>query len=133
MSYVAAVDHLHGLAQELSPAAPRRKFDIAHMRKLALALGDPQLQFPSVLIAGTNGKGSTGATLAAILAAAGFRTGLYTSPHLTRVTERIRISTPIPESVILSGGRTATEVEGPAYSSPLPNLPRHSATHPQTF
>ena len=63
------------------------------MRTLAAALGDPQTRFPSVLIAGTNGKGSTAATLASILAAAGYRTGLYTSPHLERVTERIRIST----------------------------------------
>jgi folylpolyglutamate synthase/dihydropteroate synthase len=97
MSFVAAVDHLHALGLELAPASantPRRKFDLDHMRILAAALGDPQRQFPAVLIAGTNGKGSTGATLAAILAAAGYRTGLYTSPHLTRVTERIRIANP---------------------------------------
>jgi dihydrofolate synthase/folylpolyglutamate synthase len=92
MSFVAALDHLHGLGQELSPSAPRRKFDLAHMRILATALGDPQTRFPTVLIAGTNGKGSTAATLASILAAAGYRTGLYTSPHLARVTERIRIA-----------------------------------------
>ncbi len=90
MSFVAAVDHLNALGLELAPNAPRRKFDLAHMRTLAAALGDPQQQFPSVLIAGTNGKGSTAATLASILTAAGLRTGLYTSPHLTRVTERIR-------------------------------------------
>ena len=94
MSFAAAVDHLHALTQELAPTAPRRKFDLDHMRILARALGDPQLQFPSVLIAGTNGKGSTAATLAGILAAAGYRTGLYTSPHLSRVTERIRTSNP---------------------------------------
>jgi dihydrofolate synthase / folylpolyglutamate synthase len=94
MSFAAAVDHLHALAQELSPTAPRRKFELEHMRILARALGDPQQRFPSVLIAGTNGKGSTAATLASILSAAGLRTGLYTSPHLTRVTERIRTSDP---------------------------------------
>jgi dihydrofolate synthase/folylpolyglutamate synthase len=94
MSFVAAVDHLHALTQELAATAPHRKFDLAHMRILARALGDPQHQFPSVLIAGTNGKGSTAATLASILAAAGYRTGLYTSPHLSRVTERIRTSNP---------------------------------------
>jgi dihydrofolate synthase/folylpolyglutamate synthase len=60
------------------------------MRALAAALGDPQKQLPAVLIAGTNGKGSTAATLASICAAAGLRTALYTSPHLSRVTERIR-------------------------------------------
>jgi len=47
---------------------------------------------PAVLIAGTNGKGSTAATLASILVAAGYRTGLYTSPHLSVVNERIQIS-----------------------------------------
>jgi len=94
MSYAAAVDHLYALGHELAPTpapAPRRKFDIAHMRILAAALGDPQTTFPSVLIAGTNGKGSTAATLASLLTAAGYRTGLYTSPHLLRVNERIQI------------------------------------------
>jgi dihydrofolate synthase/folylpolyglutamate synthase len=95
MSYVAAVDHLHSLGQELASAAPRRKFDLATMRVLAAALGDPQKQFPAVLIAGTNGKGSTAATLASICAAAGVHTALYTSPHLTRVTERIRTAEPV--------------------------------------
>jgi dihydrofolate synthase/folylpolyglutamate synthase len=97
MSYTAAVDHLLGLTPELSPTAPRRKFSLEHMRTLARALGDPQQCFPSILIAGTNGKGSTAATLASILTAAGLRTGLYTSPHLTRVTERIRTSDPNPQ------------------------------------
>jgi dihydrofolate synthase/folylpolyglutamate synthase len=94
MSYTAAVDHLYALGQELAPStpsAPRRKFDLAHMRVLAGALGNPQTTFPSVLIAGTNGKGSTAATLSSILTAAGYRTGLYTSPHLVRVNERIQI------------------------------------------
>ncbi len=94
MSYAAAVDHLYALGHELAPATPagpRRKFDLAHMRVLAAALGDPQANFPSVLIAGTNGKGSTAATLAGILIASGYRTALYTSPHLIRVNERIQI------------------------------------------
>ena len=102
MSYTAAVEHLHALAQELSPGAPRRKFDLEHMRVLAEGLGNPQQRFPAVLIAGTNGKGSTAATLAAILSAAGLRTGLYTSPHLSRVTERIRTSDPAVCSTALT-------------------------------
>src|SRR6202042_1774270 len=92
--YAAAVDHLYALGHELAPAspsAPRRKFDLAHMRVLAAALGNPQTSYPSVLIAGTNGKGSTAATLSSILTAAGYRTGLYTSPHLLRVNERVQI------------------------------------------
>src|ERR1700761_4087833 len=93
MSYTAAIESLFALAGELytPPGQPRRKFDLEHMRVLAAALGDPQKKFPSVLIAGTNGKGSTSATLASILQAAGYRVGLYTSPHLIRVNERIRI------------------------------------------
>jgi dihydrofolate synthase/folylpolyglutamate synthase len=98
MSYAAAVDHLYALGHELAPATPRRKFDLAHMRVLAAALGHPQATFPSILIAGTNGKGSTAATLASILTAAGYRTALYTSPHLIRVNERIQINgAPIPD------------------------------------
>ena len=101
MSYAAAVDHLYALGHELAPAAPsvpRRKFDLDHMRVLAAALSAPQTTFPSVLIAGTNGKGSTAATLASILTAAGYRTGLYTSPHLIRVNERVQIDgTPISD------------------------------------
>jgi folylpolyglutamate synthase/dihydropteroate synthase len=100
MSYAEAVDHLYARGLELAPntPAPRRKFDLEHMRILARALGSPQDRFPSVLIAGTNGKGSTSATLASILTAAGYRTALYTSPHLSRVNERIQIDgTPISD------------------------------------
>src|SRR5215831_8299179 len=69
-----------------------RKFDLAHIRTLADALGNPQRRFPSVLIAGTNGKGSTAATLASIGQAAGYRAGLYTSPHLVEINERMQIN-----------------------------------------
>ncbi|HEY0306658.1 MAG TPA: folylpolyglutamate synthase/dihydrofolate synthase family protein [Acidobacteriaceae bacterium] len=88
-----AVESLYALGLELvsTPGKPRRKWELAHMRTLCAALGDPQNTFPSVLIAGTNGKGSTAATLASILRAAGYRTGLYTSPHLICVTERMQI------------------------------------------
>jgi dihydrofolate synthase/folylpolyglutamate synthase len=55
------------------------------------ALGDPQRRFPSVLVAGSNGKGSTSALLAAMAGAAGYRVGHYSSPHLESVEERIRI------------------------------------------
>ncbi len=73
------------------PGQPRRKFSLDQVRILLSALGDPHRRFPAVLIAGTNGKGSTAATLASIASASGLRTGLYTSPHLIRPNERIRI------------------------------------------
>jgi dihydrofolate synthase / folylpolyglutamate synthase len=87
--YDRAVQHLLALGHELGS---NRKFDLDHMRVLAEALGNPQRRFASVLIAGTNGKGSTAATLASILQTAGHRTGLYTSPHLQRINERIRVN-----------------------------------------
>ncbi|WP_074654053.1 bifunctional folylpolyglutamate synthase/dihydrofolate synthase [Terriglobus roseus] len=99
MSYAVAVEHLYALSGELAPAAPgaaRRKFDLAHMRTLAAALGNPQAKYKSVLIAGTNGKGSTAATLASILSVSGLKTGLYTSPHMLRVNERIQMSGATP-------------------------------------
>ena len=91
MSYDSAVANLYALGHELA-RTPSHKFDLAHMRVLLAALGRPERRFPSVLIAGTNGKGSTAATLASILRAAGYRTALYTSPHLIRLNERIRIN-----------------------------------------
>lgn len=90
LTYFQAVGRLYALGHELHGGSPA-KFDLAHMRVLARALRDPQSRFKSVLIAGTNGKGSTAATLASILHAAGHRTGLYTSPHLVRINERIRL------------------------------------------
>jgi dihydrofolate synthase / folylpolyglutamate synthase len=93
MSYAAAIDQLNSMAPELfaGPGKTRRKFSLDEIRVLLEALGNPQRRFPSVLIAGTNGKGSTAATLASILTASGLRTGLYTSPHLERANERIRV------------------------------------------
>lgn len=89
VSYETAVSRLLQLGHELTST---QKFDLAHMRRLAEAMGNPQRRTPSVLIAGTNGKGSTAATLASIAQAAGYRTGLYTSPHLVRVNERMQVN-----------------------------------------
>ena len=96
MSYQAAIDLLHSMTPELhtQPGHARRKFSLNEIATLLAALDNPQRRFPSVLIAGTNGKGSTAATLAAILRESGLRTGLYTSPHLERPNERIRIDGP---------------------------------------
>src|SRR6266581_3090359 len=90
MSYETAVASMFALGHELAHT-PSNKFDLAHMRVLLGEMDHPERHFPGVLIAGTNGKGSTAATLASILRAAGYRVGLYTSPHLMRVNERIRV------------------------------------------
>jgi dihydrofolate synthase / folylpolyglutamate synthase len=82
---------MFALGHELSQT-PTHKFDLEHMRVLLRRMNHPERCFPSVLIAGTNGKGSTAATLASILRASGLKTGLYTSPHLVRINERIRVN-----------------------------------------
>jgi dihydrofolate synthase/folylpolyglutamate synthase len=85
------------------------KFGLANIDQLAGDLGRPELQYPSVLIAGTNGKGSTAAILASILAAAGRRVGRYTSPHIRFLEERIQVDgAPISHDELASiAGRVA--------------------------
>jgi len=61
---------------------------LSRMRALLRELGNPERACPSIIVAGTNGKGSTSSTLASILNASGYRTGLYTSPHLVELRER---------------------------------------------
>jgi dihydrofolate synthase/folylpolyglutamate synthase len=89
--YETAVAQMYALGHELAQT-PSHKFDLKHMRVLLAAVGNLERRFPSVLIAGTNGKGSTAATLASILQASGLKTGLYTSPHLVCINERIRLN-----------------------------------------
>ena len=93
MNYESAVRYLLTLGREL--AAPTQaaaaKFNLENITTLLERLGRPERAFPSVHIAGTNGKGSTAAFVESILRRAGFRTGLNTSPHLERINERICI------------------------------------------
>jgi dihydrofolate synthase/folylpolyglutamate synthase len=93
MDYNDAVRYLLTLGRELAAPSHARaaKFDLANIRALARAMGEPERKFKSVHIAGTNGKGSTAAMVESILRRAGMRTGLYTSPHLERMNERIRV------------------------------------------
>jgi dihydrofolate synthase / folylpolyglutamate synthase len=87
MNFTEAVDYLFSLGNEILAM----KLGLAAMEWLLARLGDPHRGFRSILVAGTNGKGSTSACLASVLDAAGLKTGLFTSPHLIRATERIRI------------------------------------------
>ena len=93
MTYEKSVRYLLTLGRELASPQQARvtKFDLANITTLCERLGQPQRAFQSVHVAGTNGKGSTAAMLDSILRAAGLRTGLYTSPHLERINERIRL------------------------------------------
>lgn len=77
---------------------------LPRMRALLVRLGDPQLRFRSVIVGGTNGKGTVSSLLAALLQAAGHRTGLYTSPHLHTQRERIRLAGELPTKDLWAEG-----------------------------
>ncbi len=68
-----------------------RTFNLGRVEELMAAVGNPERAFRSIHIAGTKGKGSTATMAQSILTAAGFRTGLYTSPHLSRIEERMTV------------------------------------------
>jgi len=87
MDFAAAVKYLYGLGNEVLTL----KLGLRNTELLLAALDNPHHAFPAVQIAGTNGKGSTAAMLDSVCRAAGIKSGLYTSPHLVSVTERIRI------------------------------------------
>jgi dihydrofolate synthase/folylpolyglutamate synthase len=87
MNFDQALTYLLSLGHETLTI----KLGLRNTETLLAALGDPHKDFPAVQIAGTNGKGSTAVTLDSICRAAGIRTGLFTSPHLISITERIRI------------------------------------------
>ena len=88
MRYMEAVRYLYSLGNEVLTA----KLGLQNIATLLQFLGDPQRQFKSVLIAGTNGKGSVAAFIESVLRTAGLKTGLYTSPHLIQIEERIQIN-----------------------------------------
>jgi len=80
------------------------RFDLDRVRQLLRLLGDPQRSFRAVHVAGTKGKGSTSAMIDSVLRQAGYRTGLYTSPHLHSFCERIQINgEPIPRDKVVAG------------------------------
>src|SRR5215831_1649967 len=88
MNYAECLNYLTEMGNELRGL----KFDLRAIERVTDALGHPERKYPCAIVAGTNGKGSTAAMLASIVERAGYRTGLYTSPHLVRVNERIRVN-----------------------------------------
>src|ERR1700694_5746690 len=88
MTFDEALSYLLSLGHETLTI----KLGLQNTEVLLSALADPHKDFPAVQIAGTNGKGSTAVTLDSICLAAGIRTGLFTSPHLISITERIKIN-----------------------------------------
>ncbi|HSB79336.1 MAG TPA: folylpolyglutamate synthase/dihydrofolate synthase family protein, partial [Candidatus Methylomirabilis sp.] len=129
MTYAEATEFLFGL----------RRFGwrpgLATVRHLLELLGNPHRTIPSLHVAGTNGKGSTAAMLSAILRAAGYRTGLYTSPHLLDFTERIRVNgSPISPAEVTELTASLREVCAAHFDpQPVPNPPAGSLPYPTFF
>jgi dihydrofolate synthase/folylpolyglutamate synthase len=96
MNYPECLAYLNRLGNEVLTM----KFGLDTVRTLLDRLGNPHHQFPSILIAGTNGKGSTARFIDSICRESGLKTGLFTSPHLIKIEERIRFC-----RIILEGGR----------------------------
>ncbi|MCZ2459275.1 MAG: bifunctional folylpolyglutamate synthase/dihydrofolate synthase [Chitinophagales bacterium] len=93
MNYQETVEYLMNRLPMFSRVGSAAfKKDLTNTLKLCSYLGDPQKKFKSIHVAGTNGKGSVSHMLAAILQTAGYKTGLYTSPHLKDLRERIKVS-----------------------------------------
>ena len=104
MNYQSSLDFLlQALPMFQRVGASAFKKDLSNTLKLCEHLGNPQTKFKSIHIAGTNGKGSTAHALASVLQEAGYKTGLYTSPHLKSFRERIKINgIEIPESEVIN-------------------------------
>ncbi|HEY4665806.1 MAG TPA: folylpolyglutamate synthase/dihydrofolate synthase family protein [Anaerolineales bacterium] len=123
MTFQEALDFLYSFidyGRERSYRYSPEVFDLGRVRRLLGLLGDPQEGFPCVHIAGTKGKGSVAAMIEASYRAAGYRTGLYSSPHLIRFTERIRVGgeeIPEPDLVRLVGQLKEVAPEVPQIST----------------
>jgi len=87
MQYADALRYLYSLGNEVLTA----KLGLHNISTLLESLGNPHRHYDSVLIAGTNGKGSVAAFMESVLRKSGLKTGLYTSPHLVRIEERVRV------------------------------------------
>jgi len=93
MDYQSCIEYLYSKLPMFSrTGAAALKMDLSNTIALCAALGNPQQRFKTIHVAGTNGKGSVSHILASIMQEAGFKTGLYTSPHLKDFRERIRIN-----------------------------------------
>lgn len=102
-TYAETLEYLyHNLPMFQRIGAAAYKKDLDNTLALCASLNNPQHRFKSIHVAGTNGKGSTSHMLASVLQSAGYKTGLYTSPHLKDFTERIRINgVPVPPAFIV--------------------------------
>jgi dihydrofolate synthase/folylpolyglutamate synthase len=113
--YQRVLDYLYSFIdyETMRQSRTAAQFDLRRVDELLTRLGNPHLKAKTVHIAGTKGKGSTAAMIASVLTSAGYRTGLYTSPHLTDIRERFRVDDElIPVAVVIElVGKLKPEVE----------------------
>ena len=123
MNFTEALNYLYSLGHEMLAM----KLGLDSIAALCRELGEPQLRYKVVHIAGTNGKGSTAAMVEAIGLAAGHRIGLYTSPHLVSITERVRVNGQeiAPEDFARLANRVRTACEKLVDNKTLPALPTY--------
>jgi len=126
VSYEQAIQRLLWLGHE----GRSLKWDLENIRRVLERLGRPERRFASLHIAGTNGKGSVAAMLESILRAAGLRTGLYTSPHLERINERIAVEgAPASDADFAAAFDAVAEaIETLLAANALPNPPSYFET-----
>lgn len=121
LTYAQAVQRLEWLGHE----GRSLKWDLNNVRAVLERLGHPERRFASVHVAGTNGKGSVAAMVESILRAAGYRAGLYTSPHLEHINERIAVSgAPVGDAGFAAAFNAVAEaIEGLLADGTLPAHP----------
>ena len=123
-AYNSALDYLYSFVDyslKHSSELAKADFNLDRMRALMVELGHPEAKYPTIHVAGTKGKGSVSALCASALQAAGYKVGLYTSPHLLDYTERIQIN---DQPVSHQGLVDLVEQIKPAVAKISANLPR---------
>src|SRR4030066_1631605 len=115
-AYQKSLDYLYGLEKF------GMVFGLTQVKKIPSAIGNPHKEIQAIHIGGTNGKGSTAAMMSSILQKEGYRVGLYTSPHLIRFTERIKVNGKEieEEEVAALIGWMRKEIEGGGIGPPSP-------------
>src|SRR5665647_1251495 len=125
MDYQEALEYLQSLTdyeKKTGYSYSPEIFDLRRPRALLALLGNPQERFPSVVVAGTKGKGSTSAMVASILRASGRRVGLYSQPHLHSFRERIRVDGELISRAELAGAIQETARAMERFPSLHPEL-----------
>jgi dihydrofolate synthase/folylpolyglutamate synthase len=121
-----ALAYIDGLLERTRPAVPGdERIKLRRVRELLARLGDPHRALPTVLVAGTKGKGSIAAMMASVLHAGGYRVGLYTKPHLVDYRERFRVNGALIAADVLAAGVEAIAPHADAMAGGPDGVPSY--------